>query len=95
MQSSFKKSSYSKQTELAIYVWKLKNQGINENDICVKWNILDKIPAYHPSSKTCRLCIREIYRIIYSKNKTLNQNNEMFGKCRHRDKWKIERFVPM
>ena len=48
--------------ELAIYVWKLKNQGINENDICVKWNILDKIPAYHPSSKTCRLCIREIYR---------------------------------
>ena len=48
---SFIKTEKKNDTELANYIWNLKNSGKNYN---ISWKILTKAKSYHNGSKNCR-----------------------------------------
>ena len=47
--------------------------------------------SYTPGDQFCKLCIEEIYQILFykGKEKLLNNRNELYKKCRHKDKFKL------
>ena len=55
--SSFRHAKNRKSTTLSEHVWSLKDQGI---DFELNWSILSRARKYHPGSKSCGLCLREI-----------------------------------
>ena len=74
---------------LSNYVWKLKKR---KEDYEISWKLLSKARPYSPSTKTCELCHRELYYIMYyNKSKaTLNKRSEFFGYCLHKDKFLLK-----
>ena len=80
---SFNHRRYETETKLSVYVWQLKDKGLNYN---IKWNILKLSRAYSPATQTCRLCFDE--KLLILKNSLdptyLNKRDELFSKCRHR-----------
>ena len=69
-------------TELAKYIWKLK-------DYCraysIKWRILGKAQSHNTDTKICILCSKETYYILFRPDlSTLNDRNEVSSKCPHR-----------
>ena len=57
----------------------------------IKWKILEKSKSYSAGSEECRLCISEIYHILYSPaDSLLNSRNELFNQCRHKAKFKLK-----
>ena len=56
------------------------------------WNILDKVRAYKPEPKRCKLCLTEKYHIIFSKVNLLNSRNELLTKCRNENKFCLANF---
>ena len=84
---SFNNRAYSNKTELSKHIWNLKDKG---DDYTMQWEVTSKVQSYHPTSKICNLCIREIYIILFkSESASLNKRNEIMNKCRHRARWKI------
>ena len=79
---------FEKRTALSKYIWKLKDNFYNYK---INWRILSIAKAYNPATKSCNLCTKEKYYIIFKPNlATLNENNELLKKCRHRYNWIIE-----
>ena len=71
-----------KKTTLSRYVLKLEEEG---KQYSTKWEILDRAPTFNPVTKKCRLCLKEIYYIIFRPDSaSLNSRNELFNTCRHR-----------
>ena len=71
-------------TELAGYIWDLKDSNI---PYTISWDILGRAPTYNPVTKTCRLCTLEKFFILYHPRKaSLNQRTELFSPCLHRDR---------
>ena len=69
-------------TGLSKHIWKLKNQNVSYN---ITWEIITKCPPFNPSNRTCRLCLKEKYYIMfYPEGATLNSRSELFSTCRHR-----------
>ena len=69
-------------TTLGSYVTKLKQEG---KPYTLTWDIMDRAPVYNPVSRKCRLCLKEIYYIMFKpESATLNVRNELFNTCRHR-----------
>ena len=69
-------------SKLSAHTWDLKDKGI---DYDIKWKLLDRAPTYNPTTKKCRLCLKEKFYIMYhSGGSTLNKRNEVFNTCRHR-----------
>ena len=82
--TAFKHQGYHKNT-LSTHVWSLKNRNINFE---LEWRIISRAKPYSPSSKCCSLCIREVYYIMFDKEKaTLNKRHEIFNPCPHRSKY--------
>ena len=82
--SAFKNEGYHKNT-LSNHVWYLKRNHI---DFVLSWQIVAKAEPYSPAKKCCDLCIREIFFIMYDKEKaSLNKRNEFFNPCPHRAKF--------
>ena len=82
--SDFKHPAQRKSTKLSSHIWKLKDKNVPHN---ITWDIISRAPSYNPTTKICRLCLTEIYHIMWSKEgATLNKRNELFGFCRHRKK---------
>ena len=78
----FRNSKSKHSTRLSTHVWKLKEEGKNFN---VKWEIMDRAPTHNPTSRKCRLCLKEIYYIIFRPDSaSLNSRNKLFSTCRHR-----------
>ena len=72
-----------KQTTLSTYVWNLRDQGVTFD---MKWSVIDRAPAFNPTSYVCRLCTLEKYHILFNRQgATLNQRSEFFSKCWHKD----------
>ena len=71
-------------TELAKYLWQLKNNNISYD---IKWSIASKVYGY-ANSLQCKLCLMEKYWIIKSFNNPnlLNKKSEMINKCRHQNR---------
>ena len=80
----FKYLKYQHCTELAKYIWQLKNNNICYN---IKWSIVSKVYGY-ASSLNCKLCLMEKYCIIKDINNPdlLNKKSELINKCRHVNK---------
>ena len=70
-------------TGLATYTYMAtKDKSIPFN---IDWFIITRAAPYHPSIKSCQLCIMEKTKILQSDHKfPLNKRSEMMGKCRHR-----------
>ena len=70
-------------TALSTYIWKLKDNFYHHYTI--KWDIIARANTYSTSSKICNLCNKERYYLVYRKDLcTLNSQDEIIRKCRHR-----------
>ena len=82
--SSFKYPAQRNSTKLSSHIWKLKDLNV---PYTITWDIATRAPSFNPTTKICRLCLTEIYHIMFLKEgATLNKRNELFGYCRHRSK---------
>ena len=80
--SDFKHCKYRKSTTLSEHIWKLKDKNI---DFEIKWKYVDKGVEYKPGARTCNLCNKEKYYIIFKPEMAqLNKRNELTAQCRHR-----------
>ena len=69
-------------TTLSTHLWKLTDMNKNYD---MKWNILDRAPDFNPVTRKCRLCLKEIFYIMFQpEGATLNKRSELFSTCRHR-----------
>jgi hypothetical protein len=51
----------------------------------ISWKKLARGRVFNPTSKTCQLCLKEKYLIMFSpEGATLNKRNELYNTCRHR-----------
>ena len=80
----FKHVKYQHATELAVYIWQLKNNNFNYS---IKWVIASKVYGY-ANSLSCKLCFMEKYWIIkyFDNPNLLNKKLELINKCRHQNK---------
>ena len=79
--SSIKARNSNNATALSKFVWDLEDKKIKYN---ISWNILGRGKPYNHISKTCRLCLRENFFIIYHPNMSkLNRRSEISNNCRH------------
>ena len=79
---SFKHEKYSDKTSLSTHTWKIKSRG---SSYTIKWKIIDKGRPFNPTTKTCSLCIKEKFYIIYKPSiATINKRNEIGAHCRHK-----------
>jgi hypothetical protein len=83
-----KHEKYKNSTELAKYVWSLKNQGI---PYAISWRIINKVYC-NANQKMCNLCLSEKLLIIESLNdqEMLNKRTEFINKCRHINKFMLK-----
>jgi hypothetical protein len=80
--TSFNLRRYAKSTTLSKYVWKQKDENKNYD---VDWSIIDRAPSFNPTTRSCRLCLKEkFYIMFYPSAATLNDRSEFFSTCRHR-----------
>ena len=82
--SSMEKKVKTNSTTLSTHFWKEKDGGKEPK---VEWKILERnIPSFNPVNNTCRLCLREKFKIAFNPDEaTLNLRTEIFGHCRHID----------
>ena len=79
---SFKTKNSENSTTLSSYVWPLKDRG---EDFHINWSIVDKGSPFNPVTRTCGLCNKEKYYIIFEPDgASLNSRSELFSTCRHR-----------
>ena len=85
---SFKHQNKSNHTELSKSYWKNKEAGYKPS---INWSIVTKTKPYTPGSKQCHLCLAEKLTILQSDpSSTLNKRSELYGKCRHKNKFKLK-----
>ena len=57
-------------TTLSDHIWKLKEK---DEPYSVSWWVIDRGRAFNPSTKTCNICLKEKYHIMFKPQKaTLN-----------------------
>ena len=79
---SFLNEKYRGETTLSQHIWVLKDQGKQFN---VTWQIMAFAKPYNTATKTCNLCSKEKYFIIFQPEKaSLNKRTELISICRHR-----------
>ena len=87
--TSFKYDKYKNKTSLSNYIWNLNDRKIEYR---LKWSIVGKANAYSNATKKCNLCLNEKYFIMKADKKTLiNKRSEMISKCRHKNKFSINK----
>ena len=72
---SFNHKKYSKETSLAIHIWKIKERG---NQYSIEWKQLARANPYNTATKICNLCSKEIILIFKPELFKINIRNEMF-----------------
>ena len=78
-----------KGTKLSQHVWDLKDANIPFN---TKWSILAKASSFNPITGKCRLCLKEVYYILFKpETASLNSRIEAFGYCQHKKQWALEK----
>ena len=67
---------------LSAHIWNLKDNG---KSFTVSWKLKDRATSYNPTTKKCRICLKEKYHILYKADgASLNKRSEIFNTCRHR-----------
>ena len=87
--SDFRHEKNRHNTTLANHIWNLKNAGTDHQ---VKWSLVDRAGSFNPTTRKCRVCLKEKYHILYNQTgSSLNKRNEIFNTCRHRTKKLLEK----
>ena len=87
---SFKKQEHSNATELSKFVWECKTKNV---EYVINWRVMKSVSSYQPGNKFCNLCTAEAVYIAYmAGNNSLNKKNEIIKNCRHKSRWKLEKF---
>ena len=85
---SFRNPKRRNDTELAKFIWSLKDKGIG--NFTINWKILARESLYNKNTRKCQLCTREKVeikrKIKHVENRCINKREECFTKCVHR--WK-------
>ena len=85
--TNFENRNPKNSTTLSRKIWNLEDNNANFE---IKWKILQQCKPYKPGSAECRLCLSEIYTIIFQPQEaSLNSKSEIMGKCRHTNKFKL------
>ena len=80
--SDFRNPTYKSSTTLSKYIWKLKNENVPYD---ISWQTLSRARVFNPVTKSCQLCLREKYCIMFHpESATLNSRDELYSTCRHR-----------
>ena len=83
-QSNSRHEDERHKTTLSEHIWKLRD--MNES-YTVSWWVIDRGRAFNPSTKTCNICSKEKFHIMFNpQTATLNSRREVFATCRHRTK---------
>ena len=65
----------------------LKLRFCEKTSSAIYWRVLSSNSPYNSSSKSCNLCLKEKFLIIYRPDlSSLNKRNELVSSCRHRNK---------
>ena len=87
--SSFRVHDPRNSTTLSKKVKELQRKHISFD---ISWKILENAKSYTSGSDKCRLCLLEIYHILFlPADGSLNSRNEFLNKCRHKNKFKLSR----
>ena len=84
---SFRHETHKNATTLSHHIWE-HDLGTEPE---LKWEIIDKAPAYYKGGRACQLCLTEklhIMRIIGNAS-FLNKRSELAAKCRHKAKFRL------
>ena len=80
--SDFRHVKYRHASTLSTYIWKLKEDNVAFE---TTWKIMDRAPAFNPTTRKCRLCTKEKYYIMFKPDgASLNERQELYATCRHR-----------
>ena len=86
---AFNIEKYRNDCELSKEVWRIKDKG---GTFLIKWDILQQLNSYSPTSKRCALCMAEKLSIIqHEGDNLLNKRTEIISKCRHRNKFMLKK----
>ena len=80
-----------KKSELAKYVWKLKEMGLRYK---IKWSIIKHAKPYRKGANYCDLCLTEKVIIALADSSYLNKRSEINNKCRHANEFKLSYMHP-
>ena len=70
------------ETTLSKHIWDLKDENENYD---TRWSLVDRASPFNPVSRKCRLCLKEIFYIIFEpETATLNKRSELYSTRRHR-----------
>ena len=84
---SFSDRNSMHDTVLSQKVWELRDMGLHPS---VTFEIHCEAKSALSCAKTCNLCLKEKYVVLYEDSKLmLNSRLETFSRCRHRARWKV------
>ena len=87
---SFKKEGMKTATELSKHIWGLKEAG---KEYTINWEIVREAKSYKPGGRYCNLCTSEALAIAFQAGPNcLNSKSEIIKQCRHKTRWKLEKF---
>ena len=89
--ASFAKMGKRNDTELASYIWSLKEKGKN---FSLLWKIVAKANSYYKGYKNCKLCLNEKMLILKSDKNVFLNKRELMTKCHHKGKFKMKAKPP-
>ena len=79
-----------KNTKLADYVWKKRDEGAEITDI--KWEVEKQCHNYTPGSGKCDVCLTEKLSIMKNRDpRSLNKRSELNNTCLHKKSWLLAR----
>ena len=79
-----------KNTKLANYVWKKRDEGAEITHI--KWEVEKQCHNYAPGSGKCDVCLTEKLSIMKNRDpRSLNQRSELMNTCLHKKSWLLTR----
>ena len=83
-----KSKKYQKNCELPKKVWEMKE---NKVEYKLVWKLRKVGKSYSPGEPFFHLCLEEIHqKIFYDEGeKLLNTKNELYKKCRHKSRFKL------
>ena len=88
---SFKNIKKRNATELSKTFWNAKESGLNPTINC---KIINQVISYKPGQKYCNLRLTEKLKILQANQPTiLNKRSELTGKCRHKNKFKLNKLL--
>ena len=73
----FNSEKYQHSTTISTHIWDLKSAG---QDYQISWKVIDRGTEYNPTTRKCRLCLKEKYHILFNCTCTsLNSRSEMLS----------------